>query len=89
MTQVFDFNRALIDEFRANDGKVKGPFEGAPLLLLTTTGAQTGREHTTPVVYQFEKQKAATPGFADYERKTARQIPVVALERVSRGATRV
>ena len=51
MATVNDFNRTLIDEFRAKDGKVSGGFEGAPLLLLTTTGAKSGREHTTPVVY--------------------------------------
>jgi deazaflavin-dependent oxidoreductase (nitroreductase family) len=52
MTAVNDFNRNLIAEFRAGEGKVAGPFEGAPLLLLTTTGAKTGRKHTTPLVYQ-------------------------------------
>jgi len=137
MTQVSDFNRSIIDEFRANDGKVSGPMEGAPLLLLTTTGAKSGRKHTTPVVYQrdgdhivvfaskagapthpawyhnlvanptvtvelpgdrfearavvtegierdrlFAQQKSAMPGFADYERKTTREIPVIALERL-------
>jgi deazaflavin-dependent oxidoreductase (nitroreductase family) len=46
-----DFNKALIQEFRANGGTVGGPFSGAPLLLLTTTGAKSGREHTTPLVY--------------------------------------
>ncbi|MGC4942571.1 nitroreductase/quinone reductase family protein [Kribbella sp. DT2] len=46
-----DFNRPVIDEFRANRGQVGGPFEGAPLLLLTTTGARSGRPHTTPAVY--------------------------------------
>jgi deazaflavin-dependent oxidoreductase (nitroreductase family) len=46
-----DFNRNLIDEFRANDGKVTGIFGGAPLLLLTTTGAKSGRKHTSPLVY--------------------------------------
>jgi len=45
------FNRALIEEFRANDGKVEGAFAGAPLLLLTTTGAKSGQQHTSPVVY--------------------------------------
>jgi deazaflavin-dependent oxidoreductase (nitroreductase family) len=54
MTAVNDFNRNLIAEFRAGDGKVGGPFEGAPLLLLTTTGAKTGRKHTTPLVYQAD-----------------------------------
>jgi deazaflavin-dependent oxidoreductase (nitroreductase family) len=48
---VNDFNQSVIAEFRANGGKVGGPFAGASLLLLTTTGAKTGRTHTTPVVY--------------------------------------
>jgi deazaflavin-dependent oxidoreductase (nitroreductase family) len=48
---INDFNRNLIDEFRANGGKVTGVFAQAPLLLLTTTGAKSGRSHTTPVVY--------------------------------------
>jgi deazaflavin-dependent oxidoreductase (nitroreductase family) len=46
-----DFNRSIIEEFRGNGGRVGGPFEGATLLLLTTTGAKTGRAHTTPVAY--------------------------------------
>jgi deazaflavin-dependent oxidoreductase (nitroreductase family) len=130
-----DFNRKVIDEFRANEGKVGGPFEGAPVLLLTSTGAKSGEQRTTPVVYQqdgermvifaskagaaenpawfhnlranpaatvevgpdtvevealvtdgdererlFSKQKQLMPQFADYEQKTTRQIPVVALQ---------
>ncbi|HTD49830.1 MAG TPA: nitroreductase family deazaflavin-dependent oxidoreductase [Acidimicrobiia bacterium] len=137
MATVNDFNRSVIDEFRSNDGKLSGPMEGAPLLLLTTTGAKSGRKHTMPVAYlrdgdrivvfgskagapthpawyhnlianptvtvelpgeQFEaravvtdgeererlfaRQKSAMPGFADYERKTTRVIPVIALERM-------
>ena len=46
-----DFNRAIIEEFRANGGRVGGQFEGAPLLLLTSTGAKSGEVRTTPVVY--------------------------------------
>jgi deazaflavin-dependent oxidoreductase (nitroreductase family) len=142
MTAVNDFNQSLIEEFRAKDGKVGGNFQGAPMLLLTTKGAKTGRLHTTPVVYQadgdgsekriyvfaskggaptnpawyhnlranptvtvelpgetFEaravetegderervwtEQKSRMPGFADYEQKTSRRIPVVALERIA------
>ena len=138
MTAVNDFNRNLIAEFRAGEGTVSGAFEGAPLLLLTTTGAKTGRRHTTPLVYQrdgdrilvfgskggapshpswylnlvanptvtvelpgetlearaatiegaerdriWNAQKELMPGFAEYEAKTERQIPVIALERVS------
>lgn len=51
MPEVNDFNRKVIEEFRANGGRVGGPFEGAPLLLLTTTGAKSGRAYTTPVMY--------------------------------------
>jgi deazaflavin-dependent oxidoreductase (nitroreductase family) len=133
---VNDFNRAIIEEFRANDGKVGGPFEGAPVLLLTATGAKSGDRRTTPVMYLkdgdrmvifaskggapnnpgwyhnlranpsatvevgtekvdvdavvtegdererlFRRQAEIFPQFADYERKTTRQIPVVALKR--------
>jgi deazaflavin-dependent oxidoreductase (nitroreductase family) len=46
-----DFNRSIIEEFRANAGKVGGPFEGAPMLLLSTIGAKSGERRTTPVVY--------------------------------------
>src|SRR5688572_3225528 len=45
------FNAALIEEFRANGGKVGGRFEGRPVLLLTTTGAKSGRRLTFPLVY--------------------------------------
>ncbi|MEV0296793.1 nitroreductase/quinone reductase family protein [Nocardia sp. NPDC050710] len=47
-----EFNAAIIEEFRAHAGKVGGMFEGAPLVLLTTVGAKSGRTHTTPVVYR-------------------------------------
>ena len=135
MSEMSDFNRKVIDEFRTNEGKVGGPFEGAPVLLLTSTGAKSGERRTTPVVYQpdgdrmvifaskagapenpawyhnlranstatvevgndtveveavitdgeererlFSKQKELMPQFADYEQKTERQIPVVALQ---------
>jgi deazaflavin-dependent oxidoreductase (nitroreductase family) len=46
-----DFNRGVIDEFRANGGKVGGPFEGAPMILVTHRGAKSGTEYTTPLVY--------------------------------------
>jgi deazaflavin-dependent oxidoreductase (nitroreductase family) len=130
-----DWNTAIIEEFRSNGGKVGGQFEGAPLLLLHTTGARSGEEHVTPVMYRdlgdgyavfaskagapsnpdwyhnivahpaveaevgtrkiplaarvatgsereeiWSAHKAANPGFAEYERKTSRQIPVVILE---------
>ncbi len=49
-----DWNQAIIAEFRANGGKVGGQFEGAPLLLLTTTGAKSGRRRTTPLMYNTD-----------------------------------
>lgn len=47
-----DWNQDIIEEFRANDGKVGGMFEGAPLLLLHHIGARTGTERVTPLMYQ-------------------------------------
>lgn len=46
-----DFNTQVIEEFRANAGRVAGPFEGAAMVLLTTTGAKSGQPRTTPLVY--------------------------------------
>ena len=46
-----DFNQAIIDEFRANGGKVGGYFAGANMLLLHTTGAKSGQPRINPVVY--------------------------------------
>jgi deazaflavin-dependent oxidoreductase (nitroreductase family) len=135
MTEAEDWNSKIIAEFRANGGKVGGPFEGSPLLLLHTVGAKSGQPRVTPVMYQdigdgvavfaskagapthpawyynllasprasaeigadtvevvareadgaerdriWEAQKRDYPGFADYERKTTRQIPVIILE---------
>ncbi len=46
-----DFNRAIVEEFRANDGKVGGPFEGATLVLLHTVGAKSGEPRLSPLAY--------------------------------------
>jgi deazaflavin-dependent oxidoreductase (nitroreductase family) len=46
-----DFNSAIVEEFRTHGGRVGGPFEGAPLLLLTSVGAKSGQPRTTPVMY--------------------------------------
>jgi deazaflavin-dependent oxidoreductase (nitroreductase family) len=46
-----DFNAAIIEEFRANAGRVGGRFEGATLLLLHHQGAKSGRQYVNPVVY--------------------------------------
>ena len=135
IARMADWNSKIIEEFRANEGKVGGPFEGAPLLLLHTVGARTGQERVNPMMYRpvpggyavfaskagaptnpdwyhnllahpdveaeigtetrklharvaggaerdeiWEAHKAANPGFADYEKKTTRQIPVIILE---------
>ncbi len=45
------FNKTIADEFRSNDGKVGGQFEGADLLLLTTTGAKSGQPRLSPLAY--------------------------------------
>lgn len=51
MPDMHEFNASIIDEFRANAGKVGGTFEGATMLLLTTTGAKSGKRRTSPLVY--------------------------------------
>jgi deazaflavin-dependent oxidoreductase (nitroreductase family) len=131
-----DWNKQIIDEFRANEGRVGGPFEGAPILLLHSTGRKSGRTYVNPLAYQrlgektvaifgskggmpthpewyhnvlanpsvkveigtethdavaheakgderepiWTKQKELMPGFADYEKATTREIPVIVLE---------
>ena len=45
------FNQQVIDEFRANAGICTGPFEGMPMILVTMTGAKSGRELCSPLVY--------------------------------------
>jgi deazaflavin-dependent oxidoreductase (nitroreductase family) len=52
MADMDDFNQKIITEFRANAGKVGGPFEGAPVLLLHHKGAKTGTERVNPLVYR-------------------------------------
>ena len=52
-----DFNDAIIKEFRENHGEVGGMFEGAKMILVTTTGNKSGNKHTTPLVYTLEGDK--------------------------------
>jgi deazaflavin-dependent oxidoreductase (nitroreductase family) len=68
-----DWNTQIIEEFRANEGKVGGPFEGAPLLLLVTTGRKSGRTHVSPMMYLPEgdvmyvfASKAGAPTHPDW-----------------------
>jgi deazaflavin-dependent oxidoreductase (nitroreductase family) len=142
MTEIPDaetinaFNKSIIDEFRANDGKVSGQFTHADLLLLTTTGAKSGQPRVSPLAHfridgrliivgsfagapvnpawvhnlranpqahvevgtdafdvtarelpsaerdeLFGKLAAAAPGFAEYQAKTSRVIPLFELHR--------
>jgi deazaflavin-dependent oxidoreductase (nitroreductase family) len=129
------FNKTVTDEFRANDGKVGGQFEGANLLLLTTTGAKSGEPRVSPLAFfrvdgkllilgsfagsdvnpawvhnlranpsarveignessdmtarelptaerdeLFPKITAVAPGFAEYQARTTRIIPVFELQ---------
>ena len=48
---VMSWNANIIDEFRGNEGRVGGMFEGAPILLLHTTGRRSGEERVNPLVY--------------------------------------
>ena len=134
---VNDWNASVIADFRAHEGRVGGSFEGAPVLLLHTTGSRSGQERVNPMMYldyegrrfvfaskagaptnpdwyhnlvahprvtvelgteTFEAtatpvpleerdriypiQAERYPGFAEYESKTTRKIPVVELVRV-------
>jgi deazaflavin-dependent oxidoreductase (nitroreductase family) len=51
------WNATIIDEFRANEGKVGGPFDGSPVLLLHTTGARTRAERVNPMMYLNEEDR--------------------------------
>lgn len=133
---VNDWNRKVIEEFRANGGKVGGQFAGAPMILVHHFGAKSGVERVSPMVYftdgdrmlivasaagspknpdwyhnlkaqpkvdvevgteafpvvveelqaderaqKWAQITAAMPGFAEYQEKTSRVIPVLALTR--------
>ena len=57
MPDINEFNRSIIEEFRTHGGKVGGPFEGRPVLLLNTVGAKSGQRRTTPVVYMQDGER--------------------------------
>ena len=135
MAELSSWNRQRIEEFRTNKGKIGGPFKDAPMLLLTTTGAKSGKQHTIPLVYLpdndrliifasnagsptdpdwyqnivahpqvsiefgtetfdatatiltgeerdrlYNRQAKVNPVFADFQAKTDRMIPVIALQ---------
>lgn len=51
MSEINDWNKQIIEEFRANGGRVGGQFEGAPMLLLHTTGRKSGAERVNPMMF--------------------------------------
>jgi deazaflavin-dependent oxidoreductase (nitroreductase family) len=55
-SDIQTFNRKLIEEFRANKGRLSGPLAGSSLLLLTTTGARSGNEQTVVVGYRMDAE---------------------------------
>jgi deazaflavin-dependent oxidoreductase (nitroreductase family) len=60
MAETSDRNSGIVAEFRANDGRVGGPFEGAPLLLLHHRGRSSGREFVAPVMYLADESDPDT-----------------------------
>ena len=56
-TSPQDFNVRIIEEFRANEGRVGGPFEGTPVLLLHHVGAKSGKERLNPLVYSRDSDR--------------------------------
>jgi deazaflavin-dependent oxidoreductase (nitroreductase family) len=70
-----DYNRQVIEQFRAERGTLGGRWEGRPLLLLTTMGARSGRPHTTPIMYVPDGERviviasnAGAPAHPDWYR---------------------
>jgi len=57
MNNVNEWNKAIIEEFRANDGKVSGQFADTPLLLLHTIGAKSGLPRLNPVAYVADRER--------------------------------
>src|SRR5690242_1675034 len=81
-----DFNATIIADFRANGGKVGPPFEGAPMVLLHTTGAKSGKERVNPLVYTTDgdrfviiASKAGAPTNPDWYHNI-KANPTVTLE---------
>ena len=86
MSEAKEWNKKVIEEFRANEGKVGGYFENINLLLLHSTGAKSGQPRLTPVAYTRDEEryviiasKAGAPTNPDwYYNVTAN--PVVEVE---------
>lgn len=85
---IGDWNRNVIDEFRANGGVVGGAYEGGSLLLLTTTGARSGRPHTVPLGPLYRGEQMYVSSFIEKAHPAwwhnARKEPAVTVEMGSR-----
>ncbi|MCE2487618.1 MAG: nitroreductase family deazaflavin-dependent oxidoreductase [Desulfurellaceae bacterium] len=57
MSELNEYNKQVITEFRANEGKVGGQMENMPVILLTMTGAKSGRTITKPLVYTTDGER--------------------------------
>ena len=60
MSEMNDWNAQIIAEFRSNDGKVGGPFEGAPVVLMHHVGRKSGAEYVNPVMYLADESDPST-----------------------------
>jgi deazaflavin-dependent oxidoreductase (nitroreductase family) len=60
MTDADDMNTKVIAEFRANEGRVGGPFEGAPMILVHHTGRKSGASRVAPMMYLPDENDPAT-----------------------------
>lgn len=60
MSEAADWNTTIINEFRANEGKVGGGFEGAPMVLVHHVGRKTGKQSVTPMMYLPDDDDART-----------------------------
>ena len=60
MTKTNDWNAKIIAEFRANDGRVGGAFEGAPITLVHHRGRNSGRDYVSPMMYLADEGDPAT-----------------------------
>jgi deazaflavin-dependent oxidoreductase (nitroreductase family) len=69
VVNVNDWNAQMIEQFRTNRGKLGGQFEGAPMVLLTTTGAKSGQARVNPMMYLAE---AGLPGSESEESSGVR-----------------
>nr|WP_067815200.1 nitroreductase/quinone reductase family protein [Nocardia inohanensis] len=60
MNPMSDWNTSIIEEFRANEGRVGGPFEGAPMILVHHRGRKTGRNLVIPLMYMQDENDPGT-----------------------------